>query len=243
MKKILVLLAFIFATLNINAQEFKPVKTANDVIENHILACGGSDALKEIKSIRMKGKIGEGEDAGSLEIYYSAKYVYMDINMKQFTMIQAIDMQKKKGWVKFGTMVKDLKEEEIMINKKRIDGSMFDKYLNPAANNTLFELLQNEEVNGIDCYVIDVIQDSLSVSTEYFDSKNFNKVKENKGGITSSFSDFKKVGSSEVIMPYRITSPTGDVIITEIKFNSKFNKKLLTRPKVEDSEEIKKDEK
>ncbi len=243
MKNLIIVFILFFTALTINAQDFKPVKTAKDVIDNYITAIGGSDALKEVESISMKGRIGEGDESGTLDIYYSSKYVYMDINMKQFTMLQAIDMVKKKGWMKFGKMVKDLKEEEIMKNKKRIDGSMFGKYLDPAANNITFELLQNEDVNGTDCYVIDIIQDSLSSSTEYFDSKTFNKVKENKGGMTSTFSDFKKVGSTDVIMPYRITSQTGDVTIAEIKFNSKFNKKLLTRPKDEDTEDTKKDEK
>lgn len=243
MKNLILIIIVFFTALNIDAQEFKPVKTANDVIENYIIASGGADALSKVESIRMKGKIGEGEEAGSLEIYFSGKYIYMDINMKQFTMVQAIDIKKKKGWMKFGTMVKDLKEEEIMKNKRNIDGSMFGKYLDPAANNIKFEMLQNEEVNGSDCYVIDVIQDSLSASTEYFDTKTFNKVRENKGGMTNTFSDFRKVGSSGVFMPYTISSQTGDVTLSEIAFNSKFNKKLLARPKDEDTDDSKNEEK
>lgn len=44
-------------------------------------------------------------------------------------------------------------------------------------------------------------------------------------------------------MPYRITSQTGDVTIAEIKFNSKFDKKLLKRPKDEDTDDSKLEEK
>lgn len=63
--------------------------------------------------------------------------------------------------------------------------------------------------------------------------KTFNKVREIKGGMTNDFSDFREVGSTGITMPYSIKSQTGDVAMTEIKFNSKFNKKLLARPKDE----------
>lgn len=224
------------------SQDFKPVKTAQDVVDNYITASGGKDAVASVESISMKGNMGDGEQKGTIVIYFSKKYVYIDINTAQFSMQQAIDAGKKKGWMKFGSIIKDLKPEEIEKNSKNVEGSMWGNFVDPKKFGITYEMLQNETIDGKDCYVIDLIRDSLSSSTAYFDVNTFNKVREIKGGMTSDFSDFREVGSTGVIMPYNIKSQTGDVTITEIKFNSKFDKKLLTRPK-DDPEDKKDDEK
>lgn len=234
---ILVLLVF-----SVKSQDFKEVKTAQDVVDNYIIACGGADELMTVESISMKGKMGEGDQSGTINIYFSKKYVYMDINTEQFSMKQAIDITAKKGWVKFGTMIKDLNEEDINKNKKNIDGTLWSNFLDPKENGITFELLQNETVEGKDAYVVDLMRDSASITTAYFDAKTFYKVKEIKGGMTNEFSDFKKVGSTGIVMPYRIKSQSGDVTMTELKFNTKFDKKLLTRPK-EEKDDTKQDDK
>lgn len=243
MKKILALFLLIFAVFNANSQNFKEVKTGQDVIDNYIIASGGKDALNDIESIRMKGKIGEGSESGSLEIYFSKNYVYMDIAMKEFTMKQAIDVKKKKGWTKFGDMIKDMTEEEIKKNTKNMDGSMWGNYVNPKEHGITYLLLQNETIDSTEYYTVDLLRDSMTVSTAYFDMKTFNKVKEIKAGMTSNFSDFRKVTDSDVIMPYKISSQTGDVTITKISFNSDFDTKLLKRPKDKKEDDSKNEEK
>ena len=243
MKKLISVFLLFFAVFSLYSQDFKPVNSAQDVIDNYIMATGGKDALKEIESIRMKGKIGEGSESGNLEIYFSKNYVYMDIAMKEFNMKQAIDVYKKKGWTQFGEMIKDMTEEDIKKNTRNMDGSMWGNFISPKEHGITYELLQNESIDGTEYYAVDLIRDSLTVSTSYFDMKNFNKVKELKGGMTSGFSDFRKVKDSDVIMPYKITSQTGDVVITDITFNTSFDKKLLKRPKDKKEDDTKNEDK
>jgi hypothetical protein len=190
----------------------------------------------------MKGNMGEGDQAGTINIYFSKKYVYMDINSPQFSLKQAIDIDKHTGWTKFGNIMKDLNEEDIVKNKKNVEGTLWGNFLEPKANGITFELLQNEMVDGKDAYVVDLMREGTSVATSYFDAKTFNKVKEIKGSMTSEFSDFKKVGSTGIIMPYTIKSQSGNVTITEIKFNTKFDKKLLKKP-VEEKDDSNKEDK
>ena len=234
-----VILLLIILVFTLKSQDFKEVKTARDVIDNYILASGGEDVLKSVESISMKGKMGNDEEPGEIELYFSNKYIYMDINSKMFSMKQAIDLGKQKGWMKFGTMIRDLKEEDINKSRKNSEGSLWKNYLDEKTSGITYELQQNETVNGNDSYVIDLLRDSVVFNTSYFDAKTFNKVREQKGSMTNDFSDFRKVGSTGIVMPYRVTSPSGDVSITEIKFNSKFNKKLLKKPEEEkkDSQE------
>lgn len=218
-------------------QEFKTVNTAQDVIDNYITAIGGKEALADIESIEMKGTTGIDDEKGAIDVYLSKKFIYMNINTKQFKLIQAIDAEKHKGWMKFGDIITNLKPEEIEKKINNADESLFGNFLNPEKFNVKFELLQNETVDSADCYVIDMLKDSLAIRTSYFDVKTFMKVKELKGGFTNEFSDFKKVHGTDVIMPYMIKSKTGNVSISDIKFNSKFNKVLLKKTVGKDKKE------
>lgn len=242
MKSILTIIIFFLIVFTTISQEFKEVKTAQDVVDNFILASGGTKLLSSVESISMKGKMGDGEQAGTIDIYFSKKYVYLNLVTQQFSMKQAVDIEKKKGWTKFGTMIKDLNEEDIARSKKNIEGALWSNYLDPKTNGITFELLQNEIVDSNDTYVVDLMREGASVSTSYFDAKTFYKVKEVKGSMTNEFSDFKQVGSTGIIMPYKNKALTGEVTINEIKFNSKFDKKLLKKPK-EEKDDLKQDDK
>ncbi|MEO8514664.1 MAG: hypothetical protein ABI543_13980 [Ignavibacteria bacterium] len=233
--KFLAIIFSVFAlSFTLQSQDFKEVKTAQDVVDNYLIASGGAYALRSVESISMKGKIGDGEESGSVGVFFSKKYFYMDISTKKFAMKQVVDMEAKKGWTKFGTMMKDMTEEDITKNRKNAENSMWSNFLDPKSGGITFELLQNESVNGSDAYVVDQLKDGTSATTSYFDAKTFLKVKEIKGNMTNEFSDFRKTGKNDIVMPYKVKSQSGDVTISEIKFNGKFDKKLLKKPE-EDS--------
>ncbi len=229
-ESVILIFLFVFSAFS---QEFKKVSTVQDVVDNYLTATGGVDALKNVESVKMKGKIGEGDESGTIDVYFSRKYFYMDLDTKQFKMKQAVDIEAKKGWTKFGTMLNDMKEEDIAKQKKNTEGTLWSNFIDPKGSGVKFELLQNETVNGNDAYVVDLLRDGISVSTSYFDTKTFLKVKEIKGSMTNEFSDFRKTGDDNIMMPYRIKSQTSDVTISEIKFNTKFDKKLLKKPEEE----------
>lgn len=233
MKNICVILGIILAVMCSFSQEFKTVKTSQDVIDNYIIASGGEEALKEVKSLFMKGEFSGEGSTGTLEVYFGKSYFYMDLNMNVFNMKQAVDIKKKSGWVMFGNTVKDMTEDELNRNKKNSDGSMWGYYLEPAKYGITYQMMQNEEVSGKETYVIELVQDSATILTAYFDTKSFNKIKQVKGNDVSEFSDFRKVSSTDVVMPYSIKNKNGDVIVEQIKLNSKFDKKLLKKPEIE----------
>jgi len=244
MKKIILLVLLCFSTLAVKTQDFKEVKTAQDVVDNYLLAVGGADALKEVKSIQMKGKMASAEmngENGGIEIYYSDKYVYMNISTAMFSMKQAIDFDKKKGWTLFGEMFKEMNEEELQKSQKSIEGTLWGNFLNPKASGITYLMLENEHVDGKDAYVIDLVKDGANFLTVFFDTKTFLKIKDAGSTTMTEYADFKETGDLKIVMPYTIKNKAGDVVLTEIKFNSKFNKKLLKKPEVKDSEDKKED--
>lgn len=239
MKKTILLVVLCVFSISTRAQEFKEVKTAQDVIDNYLQAIGGVDALKEVKAIHMKGKMASAElngENGGIEIYYSKKYVYMNISTTIFSMLQAIDFDKKKGWTYIGNMLKDMKEDEIEKSNKSIDGTLWGNVLNAKTNGVTFLLLENEQVDGKDAYVVELVKEGASFQSLFFDTKTFLKVKDATSNVSTEFSDFKETGDLKIVMPYTIKNKGGDVILSEIKFNSKFDKKLLKKPEVKEKE-------
>ena len=215
------------------SQTFKEVTSVQDVIDNYIVASGGADALGNVKSLYMKGELSGGGQNGSIEVFMGKRYIYFFVDVGVFKMKQAVDLKKKTGWTMFGSKINDMTEDDLLNNSKNAELSLWTYYTNPEKYGVKYELMQNEEVSGNDAYVVDLIQNEAVLLTAYFDTKTFYKVKQIKGNDNSEFSDFRSVGDDDVKMPFMIKSKTGDVKITEIKFNSKFDKDLLKKPEAE----------
>jgi hypothetical protein len=168
-----------------------------------------------------------------MEIFIGRSYFYLNLDLGVFKMKQAVDIKKSKGWTQFGDMTKDMTEEDINRNRKSAESSLWSYYLNPEKYGIKYNLLPNEKVSEKDAYVVELQQEGAALMTAYFDVTTFDKLRQVKGSEDSEFSDFKTVGSSKVRMPNTIKGKNGDVTISELKFNTKFDKKLLDKPEVE----------
>jgi|SRR4030095_2017430 len=228
-----IVLFCLFSVSVIFGQTFKEVNTAQDVIDNYIAAIGGADGLKKVKSISMQGTIEGAGDSGTLKVYYSRDYFYMDLKTSVIHLKQAIDFKNNKGWSMFGDKVKDMSQKDITGNLMNIDESMWSYYLYPEKNGIEYELYQNKKVNGNEAYVVGFKSDGSVVETSYHDTITFYILKQVKVKDISEFSDYREVGTSKVRMPYYIRNQAGIVKISEIKFNEIFDKKFLNKPEDE----------
>lgn len=224
-----ILAILIFLVYSAAGQDFKEVKTAQDVVDNYLKAIGGEDAVREVKSIYTKGKVGD-DGSGSVEAYMSRDIMYVNAVTPHVTYVQAIDLKNKTGWTQLTNTVTDMKPEDVEQAVKRAESTLWGNFLDAKDKGITYELMQNENINGNDVFVVEVKKDGTTTGTVYFDSKTFYKVKETRGNNTTEFSDFNKVGSSGVVMPHKIISAMSDVTATEIEFNTKFDKKRLKKP-------------
>ncbi len=228
-KAIIVLIIFVFVR-GIFSQDFKPVQTAQDVIDNYITANGGEANLRNIKSIKVTGSFNMmGKDA-PIDIYMAKGIMFMSFKAGELSITSAMDKEHKIGWSKFGDKIQDLQDNEIAANETEIESTLWGYYTDKAQYGISYDLLQNEKVADKDAYVIDFKKKDSVITTVYFDTKTFLRVKEVKSHQSSEYTDNKIVGSSGVYMPYDIKSEQGDFKITEYTFNSKLNKKLLEKP-------------
>lgn len=232
MKKILLICFTVFLAHNfIYSQNFKEVKTAQDVIDNYIEANGGKDNLRAVKSISMTGTINlMGKDV-PLFVYLSKSILYFNLAGKEFAFTSALDIDNKIGWNKLGTQVKEMDENDIARNKENAETALWGYYTNKDDYGITYELMQNEQVNGKEAYVVDFNKKDTTVMTVYFDTKSFMRVKQHKIRQFSEYSDFKPVNG--VYMAYHINSEQGELKITDFEFNGKFDKKLLVNPENE----------
>lgn len=229
MKKLLVILCFI-VTGALQAQNFKEVTTAQDVIDNYIEANGGTDHLKSIESIEMKGNINAMGMDVPLTIYAGKDYFYMNADHPQMGMTVVTDLKQKTGWTKFLGMISDAKDKDIEKNKLNIESMLWTYYVDKGKFNISYELMQNEKVGENDTYVVDFKSGDSLIQTVNFDAKTFQRLKQVKGNTTSEYSEFKSVDGGGIFMPYLIKTNQGDVVVTSYKFNSDFDVNLLKKP-------------
>ncbi|MCI0448682.1 MAG: hypothetical protein L0Y79_02715 [Chlorobi bacterium] len=225
---ILLLLLFI---CSLTAQTFKEVKTAQDVIDNYIESNGGADNLREIKSILMEGTMNFMGSDVPIKFYSGNDIFYMNFSNSQFPMMVAADTKKKTGWSKFGEVVKDASSADIERHKNNIISTLWGYYIDKDKYDITYQLLQNEKVGDKDAYVVEFLNKDSIIQTVYFDTENFKRVKVVKGTMSSEYSDFRNVSASGIYMAYKVSTPQGDLTVTKYEFNTKFDKKLLKKPK------------
>jgi len=229
MNKLHVILCFIFVSA-LHAQNFKVVTTAQDVIDNYIEANGGTDNLKSVESIEMKGNINAMGMDVPLTIYTSKDYFYMNAEHSQMGITVMTDLSSNSGWTKFMGKISDAKEADIEKNRMNIESMLWTYYINKDKYGISYELLQNEKVGDNDTYVVDFKSGDSVIQTVNFDAKTFYRVKQVKGNTSSEYAEFKSVEGSGIYMPYIIKTNQGDVSVISYKFNSDFDRKLLKKP-------------
>lgn len=230
MKKIAVFSLLVLFCVTVNAQDFKEVKTGQDVIDNYITANGGMDNIKKIKSIEMNGNMNFMGSSFPIKVYTSLDYFYMNADNPNFAFTIAINMKGNSGWQNMLGQVKDVPEKEIERNRINVESMLWSYYTEPEKFGITYKLMQNEKVGDNDCYVVDfMVKDSL-IQTVCYDTKTFHKLRQVKGKSTSEYYDTRNVNESGIYMGYSMKTNQGDVIVTEYKFNTEFDTNLLKKP-------------
>jgi len=225
-------ICFLFlSNINLTAQqkEFKVVKAAQDVIDNYLIANGGRENLEKIKSIKMTGKVDAMGMVLPVSMYLSSRYFYMSAEDTAFGFSMAYDNKKKTGWTRMFGESKDMTAEEASKYDETVESALWGYYLDKEKFGITYELTQNQKADTINCYVINFSKGERVAYTVYFDTSNYNRVKNEKAGRVSLYGDFREVGSSGIKMPYAITQQ-GTVNVDKYEFNTKFDKNLLKKP-------------
>ena len=223
-------------SLTVYSQNFKEVNSAQDVIDNYIIANGGEDNLRKIKSVKIDATMESEGVTVPLTMYVSRRYYYFYLSLTGFDFGSAVDLKNKKGWSRMANLISDLTEENYRNTKQNAQAMMWEYYIDKDKHGISYRLLPEEEVNGTKTYVVEFIKSDEAFLTVYFDATTFHRLKQIKEGIETTYSDYRKISSAGLYAPYTITSDRGVVKVNQYTLNEKFDKSLLNKPKI-DSED------
>lgn len=233
MKKITAFSLLVLFCIAVNSQEFKEVKTGQDVVDNYITANGGMDNIKKINSIEMNGNMSFMGSSFPVKVYTSLDYFYMNADNPNFAFTIAINMKDNKGWQNMLGQVKDVPEKEVERNRINVESMLWSYYINPEKYGITYSLMQNEKIGDADTYVVDFMVKDSVLQTVYYDVKTFHKLKQVKGKSISEYSDIRNVNETGIYMSYSMKTNQGDVTVSEYRFNTEFDTKLLKKPAIE----------
>ncbi|MDG1331810.1 MAG: outer membrane lipoprotein-sorting protein [Crocinitomicaceae bacterium] len=168
-------------TLMISVSSFAQV-TADQIIDNYFEAMGGKEGFRNLKGQKMAAEVEAQGMTIPLEIYMMAdgksitKFEVMGMSMSQ----DAFDGEVAWG-TNFMTQKAEKSEAEDSENKKRSIGEYPSPLLDYADKGYSVELMDNDVVDGVDCYKLKVTKKPILVEGEevenveyyYFDQETF----------------------------------------------------------------------
>lgn len=224
------MIIILILSVKLFSQDFKPVKTAQDVIDNYITSNGGEENMKKIKTVTTKGIVSAMNMDFPLTVFISSYYFYMKLESESFGMTQLVDFKKKTGWMSFMGQVKELTDEEVTRAERSMGGALWKYYLEKERYEVSYKLLQDDTADGKDCYVVEFsVKDSVIYSV-YFEKKTYYRLKLDDSRTTTSYYDIKEAGTSGIYLPFKINQAQGIINVSKYEFNKKIDKKLLEKP-------------
>ncbi|HEX5070981.1 MAG TPA: hypothetical protein VFV78_12265 [Vicinamibacterales bacterium] len=225
-------------------------QTADDVIEKHLAAIGGRDALSKITTRRSTGTVSVSTPMGDIPgtAEFSAKApnksrVHLELDL---TAMGAPDKmiveQKFDGTAGVST---NSMQETPELSPNQLDNMRNNVFptslLTYKTLGYTMELLPKEQVNGKDAFVIRATPKAGSVTKLYFDGTSYMLVRTvatinapAMGGDieqTSDQSDFRKVDG--IMLPFQIVrsdpNQTFTITFTKIEHNVPLDDKIFSR--------------
>jgi len=236
MKKILLSIAVMSISIVSMAQDV----TVETILDNYFEAIGGRDAWNQLEGHVLKATANQQGMEIPLEIY-SMK------DGRSITNISVMGMELSQGafdgevsWgTNFMSMQPELSDDETTENAKRGSGDYPDPFLNYADKGYSVELMENETIDGIECFKLKLTKKPMLADGEeidnigyyFFDTENFVRVYqeqeimtgEMKGEVAvTTFSDYQEVEG--LMFPFSISQGMKDgesqpLEITEIELN------------------------
>lgn len=197
-------------------------QTADEIVANYFENTGGLEAWNSIKSMKATGKAGMGPQEFQFTQYAMADgrmAVEIELQGQKFTP-QAFDGESAWG-TNFQTMQAEAQDSESSANYKNESRDIIDTFLNYQDKGYTLEKMEDETVEGVDCFKIKVNKKpSLDEGKEidnfavfFFDKENFVPIMSEttvnagpqKGVKTQTlYSDYTEVGP--IYFAFSITS-------------------------------------
>ena len=240
--QILTIVAILSMSTVINAQE------VDKIISKHLAAHGDIQKWEAIKSMEITGRFTAfSEEKDFYAIKTSNGCYYSELHLDQHKVIEAFNGSS--GWTidPWQEILFPRELNKIEVNVFYQKAEFFTPFYKYKEKGIKVELMENQNVDGMDMIVIKLTRPNDKVETWYLDAKTYLEYKCESGWVDfaypapaeSYFDDFRTVDG--IIIPFFIerTFYQRDRItqIENIKFNTEIDKSIFKMPQ---REEIKK---
>ncbi|MEO8210842.1 MAG: hypothetical protein ABI840_09780 [bacterium] len=236
MRKIIFLLFVLcVADSTFSQNNFKEVKTAQDVIDNYITAIGGSEKLKKIKSETVNGKLKVHGVEGNFLFYtndtIAFKMIDGKVQGKEMLILKSVTT-KNYAWEYQTGATRDFEGEDLAKKSEELNSSSPGFYLNYNEKEYSSELKGTDTLNGKECYVIIFSKSGNELRTNYYSKETFYLIQTKRPNlIATEYYDFKEVDG--IVKPFRFIQKSEteiDFEISEYNFNKPINNEILFKP-------------
>ena len=225
------------AALSVNAQ------SVDDVVDKHIAAIGGKDAISKIKSMVI-----ESEVSVMGQSFPSTTSILVNKGFKNVTTVNGMEIiqafSTDTAW-SVNPLMGASTPQGMSAEQKKLGASSYDvggPLMNYKEKGSIVELTGSDSVNGIKAIKMKIKDKNNTETTMWLDPNTYyilkQEVKLTADGqevvSTSTFSDFKKTESGMVMPFVTNTSNQGfDITITHTKidFNKDIDPKIFDIPK------------
>src|SRR5262245_40184255 len=154
-------------------------ETVDEIIAKNVVAHGGMEKIKSVKTMRSTGKMvmGQGMEAPFVMTAKRPKMTRVEFTFQGMTGIQAYD--GKNAWMVMPFMGKKdpeampAEQAKMMDDQADMDGPLVDY----KEKGNKIELMGKEQVEGADTWKLKVTKKDTTVTTIYLDAETFLEIK------------------------------------------------------------------
>jgi hypothetical protein len=227
MKKLVTISLLFLSAFSIKAQ------TVDEIVNKHIDAIGGKEALLKVQSMVREGTLAtNGMEVGIKISQLQGKGFRNDISVMGMNGYQIATPIAGWSMMPFGgsTDVKEMTEVEVKEGASNLDCQ--SSFLDYAAKGYTVELAGSEVVDGKDCFKLNVNR-AGKISNVFIDKSTFlisktvgkRTVRGNEEDFEMSYSNYKKVDG--IMVAHTLVRPEGEMTIEKVTINSTIDESIF----------------
>jgi hypothetical protein len=226
---------FFLSILAIATVGFTYAQTADEIVNKHIEAIGGTDAWKKVNSMVTTGTLKmQGAEIGMSLTVLNGKGSRQDLTIMGMNGYQIVTPTQ--GW-KFMPFqgqkevepitADDLKEAQDELD---VQGSLVDY----KTKGHTVELLGTDDVDGVDAFKLKETLKSGKTQTIFIDPKTYyiirviskQKANGNEVDVTTNLNNYQKLPEG-IMVPLSIGLPFGEMIISKVEINKPIDENIF----------------
>src|SRR5918993_2312261 len=212
-------------------------QTADEIINKYVEAIGGAEKIGALKSVKMTGTLNvQGFDVGIVVTGLHQVGMRTDIAVPGMSDGFQL-MNTKKGWNFFPfqgqAAPQEVAADQVKAGQAALDlqGPLF----NYQSKGNKVELVGKEILEAMEVYKLKLTNSLGKVSTFFFDTKTFYRVKSITSAVTpegemdveTTYANFRKTPEGYVF-PFSTTTTRGTLLFSTIEINQAVDEKIFT---------------